>query len=55
MDATGGWGHPGIGGGDQETVPNFILICGGDVTALGGIYGAGIGGNLYGNIFNVTI
>ncbi len=46
MNATGGWGGAGIGGGYYGSGKN-ITIKGGTVTATGGEEGAGIGGGYY--------
>ena len=46
----------GIGGGKGEFAnTSNITITGGDITASGGIYGAGIGGGCYGDASNIRI
>ena len=57
MNATGGWGGAGIGGGgsyDGCSGKN-ITITGGTVTAGGGYRGAGIGGGIRGSGEDITI
>ena len=53
LSAIGGYSGAGIGGGDQGNGSN-ITITGGEITAAGGKYGAGIGG-YNGNGSNITI
>ena len=53
LEATGGYGSAGIGGGTgvggSGGSGGTITISGGEVTAIGGNTGAGIGGGFYGN------
>ena len=55
--AQGGENSAGIGGNnaDDARTAGTIVINGGDVTAIGGGFAAGIGGGEYGNGDNVTI
>lgn len=48
-------GGSGIGDHSNATKGNKITISGGNITAIGGAYGAGIGGNLIPNETSVTI
>ena len=54
LDATGGAGGAGIGGGYHGSGSN-ITITGGSVTATGGVGGAGVGGGSGGSGSNITI
>ena len=55
LKATGGDKQAGIGGNDEQG-SGFVVICGGNITAKGGEYAAGIGaGNNSSAIGNITI
>ena len=54
LEATGGYGGAGIGGGRHSSASD-ITITGGTITARGSNSGAGIGGGNHGNGSNITI
>ena len=54
LEATGGYGGAGIGGGYDSSTSD-ITITGGTITARGSNSGAGIGGGNHGNGSNITI
>ena len=54
LEATGGRGGAGIGGGANKSASN-ITITGGEVTAKGGTNGAGIGGGWNGSGGNLSV
>lgn len=54
LEATGGYGGAGIGGGYDSSTSD-ITITGGTITARGSYSGAGIGGGNHGNGSNITI
>ena len=54
LEATGGYGGAGIGGGYDSSTSD-ITITGGTITARGSYSGAGIGGGNHGSGSNITI
>ena len=54
LEATGGYGGAGIGGG-RDSSTSDITITGGTITANGSFGGAGIGGGHHGSGSNITI
>lgn len=54
LEATGGYGGAGIGGGYDSSTSD-ITITGGTITAKGSYSGAGIGGGNHGSGSNITI